>query len=46
MEGHHSEGRLVTLENPVGSQVWHRQEVVKLCGLLLEAKFPLEFCEN
>ena len=43
MEGHHSEGRLVTLENPVGSQVWHRQEVFKLCGSLLEPKFPWNF---
>ena len=43
MEGHHSEGRLVTLENPVGSQVWHRQEMFKLCGSLLEPKFPWNF---
>ena len=43
MSGHQSEGRLVTLENPVGSQVWHREEAVRLFGTLLEPKFPWNF---
>ena len=38
-----SEGRLVTLENPVGSQVWHREEAVRLFGTLLDPKFPWNF---